>query len=115
VKEWTRVAVLGTGGTWVFKPDQQHKHGRLFKGSLVVRGGNYALEQALKLLDARDDETSPKLRLLVPYSLWIEMLNHGTSKHIWVRVENWDKFLRNHGPMPAFAQPEHPHQEDGLV
>ena len=104
MNSWTRVSLHGTSGTWVLKPDQNHRNGRLFKGSIIVRGGDAALEYALRKLGAADNETEPKYKRLIPYRLWMEMILHGTSKYVWVKEEAWARFLEKYGSMPSFAE-----------
>lgn len=106
MNSWTRIGLHGSSGTWVLKPDQNHRNGRLFKGSIIIRGGDYALEFALKALGASDNETEPKYRRLVPYRLWMEMIRHGVSRWAWVKEERWQDFLEKYGPMPSFSAAE---------
>lgn len=114
MNNWTRVGLHGNSGTWVLKPDQNHRNGRLFKGSIIVRGGVYALEHALRELGAADNETEPKYKRLVPYRLWIEMITHGTSRWAWIKEERWNKFLEKYGPMPSFAEEQNQSAPEGV-
>lgn len=92
-----KVRVYTSGEMYILRPETTQ--GPTSK-SIMIRGGDAAFVQALKLLKATDDEIEPRSKLRLTYGIWLEMFKHGSARFCWVKECLLEAFIKKNGLMP---------------